>query len=62
MINSNPQNRKILLAALLGAIDGGVLVAVVTHAFPKMMERMLVGMLHNMKARMKVCDCTSSGP
>jgi len=62
MIDSNPQNRKILLAGLLGAIGGGVLVVVATRAIPKMMERMMAGMLRNMKAQMKDCDGASSGP
>ena len=39
-----------LLAASLGAIGGGLLVAAITKAIPKMMSQMMAGMMAEMGA------------
>jgi hypothetical protein len=41
------------LAALVGAISGGVLVAVATRAVPKMMDGMMSRMRHKMVEHMR---------
>ena len=47
--------RNVALAAVLGAIGGGVLVAVATRAVPKIMGQMMAGMIRNMMAQMEQC-------
>lgn len=47
MTDSNSQ-RKYILAALGGALVGGILVALATKAIPKMMSGMMAGMMKNM--------------
>jgi len=39
------------LTAILGAIGGGIIVAVATRAIPKMMSQMMAGMMQNMMAQ-----------
>ena len=39
-----------ILAVSLGAIGGGLLVATITRAIPKMMSKMMVGMMAEMGA------------
>ena len=46
-----------MIAALLGAAAGGLVVAWVTHAIPNMMKRMLAGMMDNMRAQMGAGGC-----
>jgi hypothetical protein len=46
-----------LVTALLGAAAGGVLVAWVTKAIPRMMKRMMAGMMDNMRAQMSAGGC-----
>ncbi len=41
MLNKISQPQKYMLSALLGAIAGGLIVAVATNAIPRMMETML---------------------
>ncbi len=57
MTNLSSQTKKIILAALLGTIGGGVLVAVATRAVPKIMSGMMEGMMRNMMSRMKESGC-----
>jgi hypothetical protein len=42
-----------LMAALLGAIGGGLIVAIATQAIPKIIS----GMTHQMRECMQGCDC-----
>jgi hypothetical protein len=44
--------RGYLLAALLGATGGGVVVTIATDAIPMMMAQMMSGMMQNMMAQM----------
>jgi hypothetical protein len=53
MKRQNSQIITILLAALLGAIGGGIIVALATRAIPKIMG----GMMHQMRDCMQGCDC-----
>jgi hypothetical protein len=53
MGKTESNRRNYLLTAALGAIGGGVLVAVVTKAVPKMMS----GMMRNMMAEMGQAGC-----
>ena len=46
-----------LISALLGAAAGGLVVAWITHAIPKMMKRMLAGMMDNMRSQMNAGGC-----
>ena len=45
------------LAAGLGAVGGGILIALATRAIPKMMSKMMAGMMENMMAEMGAGDC-----
>ena len=40
--------QKYMLAGMLGAIAGGLLVAIATKAIPRMMSNMMAGMMKNM--------------
>lgn len=44
--------RGYAIVALLGAIGGGITFAFATRAIPKMMSRMMCGMISNMMAQM----------
>lgn len=44
---------RVVLAGILGAIGGGLLVAIATRALPKMMSRMMSGMMQNMIGQMR---------
>ena len=46
-IDSN--NRNYIIAALLGAVGGGLVVALATNAIPKMMSKMMQNMMSNMR-------------
>jgi len=46
-----------MIAALLGAAAGGLFVACVTSAIPKMMKRMMAGMMENMRTQMGSSGC-----
>ena len=45
------------LAAAIGAVAGGLFVAVATKAIPKMMSKMMSGMMQGMMARMQEHGC-----
>lgn len=57
MESKDTQYSGFILAAGLGAIGGGLLVAVATRAIPKMMSKMMAGMMQNMMAQMGEGDC-----
>lgn len=46
------QNKDPLLAFVLGAIGGGLVVAVATKAIPKMMSEVMPRMMHNIMSEM----------
>ena len=52
MRDSISQNKGYIIAAVLGAIGGGLIVAVATRALPQIMSRMMAGMMQNMMAQM----------
>ncbi len=41
-----------IVATLVGAAAGGVTVLCITNAIPRMMKRMMAGMMENMRAQM----------
>ena len=51
------QNRGYILAGILGAVGGGLIVAVATKAIPKMMSQMFSGMMGNMMSTMREQGC-----
>ncbi len=51
MFTTHSSKGKYILAALVGAAAGGLIVALSTRAGPKMMS----GMMHKMMAEMKEC-------
>jgi len=53
-------NRKVILAAGMGAFLGGVAVLLATRAIPKMIAQMRQGMMQNMMKKMKGRGCTPS--
>ena len=57
MERKSAQNQGYFLAAGLGAIGGGLLSAVATRAIPKMMSKLMTGMMENMMAQMGEGDC-----
>ena len=48
---------RYLITALLGAAAGGLVVAWVTNAIPRMMKHMMAGMMENMRAQMGAQGC-----
>jgi predicted tellurium resistance membrane protein TerC len=48
---------KYMLAAFLGAIGGGLIVALASKAIPKMISGMMSGMMQNMMGRMRESGC-----
>ncbi len=44
-------------AALLGAAGGGLFVILVTDAIPRLMKRMMQGMMENMRSQMSAGGC-----
>ncbi len=48
MANTDSHARGYVLAAALGALGGGLVVALSTNAFPKMMSRMMQNMMAHM--------------
>jgi hypothetical protein len=57
MENFDPDWKKYLLAASLGALDGGVFVVIATRALPRMMSQMMSGMMRNMMSQMGEAGC-----
>ena len=55
--NARPAKKGYVLAAAVGAIAGGLLVALSTKAIPKMMSQMMSGMMQNMMGRMRKESC-----
>ena len=56
MANTDP-NKRCISAALLGAIGGGIIVALATRAIPKIMSQMMSEMMQNMMFRMRESGC-----
>ena len=46
-----------VIAGLLGAAAGGLVMLVVTNAIPRMMKRMMSVMMENMRAQMQAAGC-----
>jgi hypothetical protein len=57
MDRKNSQFQGFVLAAGLGAVGGGLLVAIVTKAIPRMMSKMMSGMMENMMSQMGAGEC-----
>jgi hypothetical protein len=53
-------NRKVILAAALGAACGGFALLLATRAIPKMLAQLRKGMMQNMMEMMKARGCTPS--
>ena len=60
MTDEYSNNQKMILAAGLGALGGGIAVLLMTRAIPKVMEQMREGMMQNMLEKMKARGCTPS--
>ncbi len=58
MYNINSRNRGYVIAALFGAIGGGIIVALATRAIPKIMAQMMSQMMPKMMAQMGEGDCS----
>jgi hypothetical protein len=62
MVQTRSNLTGYLLAAALGAVGGGFLVAALTRAIPKMMasimSQMMPGMMQNMRGMLKECGCS----
>jgi CheY-specific phosphatase CheX len=54
---TNTQTRRYILAAVLGVLGGGLVVAIATRAMPKIMSQMMSGMMRNMMAPMGEGGC-----
>jgi hypothetical protein len=57
MENFDSDRKNFLLAASLGAIGGGVFVALATRAIPKMMSQLMSNMMGNMMSQMGEAGC-----
>ncbi len=57
MRQGNSPSGRYMLAAVLGAVGGGLIVAFATKAVPKMMSEMMSGMMRNMMAQMGEDSC-----
>lgn len=60
MSNVSSPTKGYLLAAVLGAITGGLVVALATKAIPKMMSQTVAGMMQKMMAQAGANGCTPS--
>ena len=54
------QRKGYAVAFLLGAVGGGLCVALATRAVPRMMSRMMSGMMQNMTSGMRESGCDPS--
>lgn len=57
MGNNRSRSKEYIFAASLGAIGGGIIVAIATRAIPKMMSKIKAGMMQNMMAQMTEGEC-----
>ena len=57
MDTNHPSWGGYALAAILGAVGGGLIVAVATQAIPKIMSQVMAGMMQTMMARMREGGC-----
>jgi CheY-specific phosphatase CheX len=57
MHDKRSHTKGYVLAAALGAIGGGLIVALATKAVPKIASQMMSGMMQNMMARMAKAGC-----
>ena len=57
MGDTESRGKGYVLAALLGAIGGGLVIALGTRAIPKMMSNMMSGMMRNMMSQMGEDGC-----
>jgi len=57
MQNQNSDRRSYVIAALLGALGGGLIVLWATKAIPKMMSQLMANMMDNMREQMSQCGC-----
>lgn len=55
---TNAQTRRTILAAVLGALGGGLVVAIATQAIPEIMSQMMPGMMRNMMAHKGERGCS----
>lgn len=58
MYRPRAQTYSILLAALLGALGGGLLVAWVGKLVPRILSQAMRGMMQTMMAKMKESGCS----
>jgi hypothetical protein len=58
MENMHVDKKGYLVTALLGAAVGGLGILLITNAVPRMMQRMMAGMMENMRAQMSAGGCT----
>ena len=61
MDRSRSQFVGYLVAAALGAVAGGLAVAIGSKAIPTMMSRMMAAMMENMRLQMGVEGCDPAG-
>jgi hypothetical protein len=57
MQDTNSRKMGYVLAALLGGIGGGLVVAFATRAIPQMTSQMMSGMIQSMTAQMREGGC-----
>jgi hypothetical protein len=60
MQNGYNSSRRITPAIILGALAGGVVLALAARMVPEIMSRVKSGMMQNMMSRMKECGCPPS--
>ncbi len=60
MRETDSRNRGYAIAALFGAIGGGLLVALATRAIPKMATGIMTGMMQSMMSQLKASGCNPS--
>lgn len=52
------ERRRTILAAFIGAVGGGLLVAFGTKAIPKLASQMMQNMMQEMMSNMREMDCS----
>ena len=60
MFNVSSPTKGYMLAAVLGAITGGLVVALATQAIPKMISRTMAEIMQKTMAPMGASGCTPS--